>query len=105
MSEIDRQLTDADREEILRLVLTEASGTDVEEQLAAYPAKARGTFRKAAFEAGLVKANGLDRGGEEIRFGKPAQLSERGKRRLNELNERAAGNPGIEVAEDDDDED
>jgi hypothetical protein len=90
MKEPDRQLTDTDREEILRLVLAEAGGADVAEQLAAYPAKARSTFRKAAYESGLVKASGLDRGGEEIQFGKPAQLSERGKRRLGELNERAS---------------
>jgi hypothetical protein len=83
------QLTDEDREEILRLVLTEAGGTDVAALLGRYPAKARSTFRKAAFEAGLVRANGLDRGGEEIQFVKPAQLSERGKRRLAELNARA----------------
>jgi len=87
----DNQLTDADREEILRLVLTEASGADVGAKLEAYPVKARSTFRKAAFEAGLVRTSGLDRGGEEIRFNKPAQLSERGKRRLNELNARSSG--------------
>lgn len=91
MSGPDNQLTDTDREEILRLVLTEASGADVSAKLAAYPAKARSTFRKAAFEAGLVRTSGLDRDGEEITFNKPAQLSERGKRRLNELNARAAG--------------
>ena len=90
----DRQLTDADREEILRLVLIEAGGDDVERELAAFPAKSRSTFRKAAYEAGLVKANGLDRSAEEIRFGKPAQLSERGKRRLSELNERATQSSG-----------
>jgi len=90
MTEPERQLTDADREEILRLVLTEAGGADVRQQLAAYPAKSRSTFRKAAFEAGLVKTSGLDRSAEEIQFGKPAQLSERGKRRLVELNERAS---------------
>src|SRR4051812_29021827 len=88
-NEHDRQLTDADREEILRLVLTEAGGVDVEQELSAFPAKSRSTFRKVAYEAGLVKASGLDRSAEEIRFGKPAQLSERGKRRLSELNERA----------------
>jgi hypothetical protein len=104
MKELDRQLTDTDREEILRLVLIEAGGTDVAEQLSAYPAKARSTFRKAAFEAGLVKTNGLDRTGDEIHFGKPAQLSERGKRRLSELNARAAGNPSEEPDEDDDEE-
>ena len=90
MTQPDRQLTDDDREEIIRLVLTEDSGADVEKELAAYPAKSRSTFRKAAFEAGLVKSNGLDRSSEEIRFGKPAQLSERGKRRLSELNDRAS---------------
>ena len=104
MNDIDRQLTDDDREEILRLVLHEAAGDDVEAKLATYPARARSTFRKAAYEAGLVKANGLDRGGEEIRFGQPAQLSERGKRRLTELNQRAAGNPIEEPDEDDDEE-
>jgi hypothetical protein len=86
----DRQLTDDDREEILRLVLTEAGGGDVEGELSAYPVKSRSTFRKAAYEAGLVTTKGLDRGSEEIRFEKPAQLSERGKRRLSELNDRAS---------------
>jgi hypothetical protein len=90
MKEIDRQLTDDDREEILRLILIEAGGGDVAGQLAEYPAKSRSTFRKAAYEAGLVKASGLDRSSDEIQFGKPAQLSERGKRRLSELNDRAS---------------
>jgi hypothetical protein len=83
------ELTDDDREEILRLVLAEADNTEVAGDLARFPAEARGLFRKVVIEAGLVAGADLSAGeGGEQRFtGKPA-LTPRGRRRLSELNQK-----------------
>jgi hypothetical protein len=85
------ELTDDDREEILRLVLAEADGTDVAGDLGRFPAESRGLFRKVVIEAGLVAADlAADAGGEQRFTGTPA-LTPRGRRRLTELNAKREG--------------
>jgi hypothetical protein len=83
------ELTDDDREEILRLVLAEADNVDVANDLARFPAEARGLFRKVVIEAGLVTGADLSTGsdGEQRFTGRPT-LTPRGRRRLSELNEK-----------------
>jgi hypothetical protein len=87
--ENNRPLNDQDREEILRLVLTEASGGDVSGQLGRFPVSVRNTFRRVVEEAGLVRSGGtlLSDHGEAV-FQQPLSLTERGRRRLMELNQR-----------------
>lgn len=88
MNDENRELTDADREELLRLVLSEAEGKDVSGSFASYPHAAISTFRRAAFQAGLVQAKGLVMKGDVEVFDGRTKLSDRGRRRLKELNER-----------------
>lgn len=84
-----RELTDADREEILRLILSEAAGADVTRDLNRYPVEARNTFRRVVQEAGLVRSGGSRTTPEgEILFEKPLALTPIGRKRLAELNER-----------------
>lgn len=85
------ELTDADREELLRLVLCEAEGKDVSEAFASYPHGAISTFRRAAFQAGLVQAKGVGMKGDLAAFEGRPKLSDRGRKRLKELNERKGG--------------
>jgi hypothetical protein len=85
-----KELTDEEREELLRLILMEASGTDANEQLERFPANARSLFRRVVVQAGLVKVKELSQHGMENRFVEP-KLSEKGLLRLNELNGRFGG--------------
>jgi hypothetical protein len=90
MNDSEQGITDAHREEMLRLVLAEAAGEDVAGALAPYPSEERSRFRRVVVEAGMVKAKGLaTRKGETV-FEPPTQLSDRGRRRLKELNDRRA---------------
>jgi hypothetical protein len=91
MNSSPEKITDTDREEILRLVLSEASGVEVEEALRRFPMGIRGKFRQVACEAGLVKGKLAKNGAGETRFASGSKLSERGVRRLTELNSRKAG--------------
>ena len=84
------ELTDEDRERILRLVLIEASGGDAGEELQGYPADARNLFRRVVVQAGLVKVKELKEKGVENHFVQP-KLSEKGARRLKELNGKFGG--------------
>lgn len=82
------ELTDDDREEILRLVLSEADGVDVAADLGRFPAESRGLFRKVVIEAELVAAGGLAEKEGELRYAGEPKLTQRGRRRLTELNAR-----------------
>jgi hypothetical protein len=89
MSQNDRELYDEDREEVLRLILMEAGGEDVREKLAEYPVAARSTFRRVVQEAGLVQTKGLAKGDAgELLFDGPTTLTQRGRKRLDEINAR-----------------
>jgi hypothetical protein len=88
VNENGREITDIDREEILRLVLSEAGGADVSEDLKRYPQVARSKFRQVVCEAGLVSAKLVTGSEGEIGFGEPKKLTERGRKRLNDLNTR-----------------
>jgi hypothetical protein len=91
MNSSANDITDTDREEILRLVLSEASGVEVEESLRRFPTGIRGKFRQVACEAGLVRGKLAKDGAGETRFASGSRLTERGVRRLTELNARKAG--------------
>lgn len=89
MQENNREMFDEDREEVLRLILCEASGIDVRQELAAYPSSARSMFRKVVHEAGLVQSAGLVTGDTgELLFKGPLSLTPRGRKRLDEINAR-----------------
>jgi hypothetical protein len=88
MSEEQREITDGDREEILRLVLSEAEGMDVAGALSRYPRAIRSKFRQVVCEAGLVKGGLARPVNGESAFGAGAALTDRGRRRLKELNAR-----------------
>ena len=89
MSDPGRELYDEDREEVLRLILTEAGGADVREALGNYPMEIRTTFRRVVQEAGLVESSALEKGdGGEWHFGERTSLTPRGRKRLDELNKR-----------------
>ena len=91
------ELTDDDREEILRLVLAEADGTDVAGELGRFPADSRSLFRKVVIEAGLVDNTDLVAGeGAEQHFTGTPSLTPRGRRRLAELNARKEKGGGME---------
>lgn len=91
----DPELTDADREELLRLVLCEAEGKDMAEAFASYPHSAISTFRRAAFQAGLVQAKSVAMKGDLAVFEGRPKLSDRGRKRLKELNERKEGKSAL----------
>src|SRR5688572_19170961 len=98
MSEQNDSVYDEDREEVLRLILTEASGTDSRRELEAFPVAVRNTFRRVVLEAGLVQAKGLSEGLDgEMLFDEPITLTPRGRKRLNELNGRRGGTNGHAV--------
>lgn len=98
MSEDGRELFDEDREEVLRLILAEASGSDVRRELDAYPLDIRSQFRKVVREAGLVESAGLEKDDSgELLFGKKTVLTPRGRKRLNELNIRRSSSNGSAV--------
>ena len=109
MQENDREMFDEDREEVLRLILSEVAGEDVRRELAEYPIPARNLFRRIVQEAGLVQTRGTSRGdaGEVLFEG--ATLTPRGRKRLDELNARrnAPGNQanGHDADVDDDEDD
>jgi hypothetical protein len=111
MTDNDRELFDEDREEVLRLILCEASGMDVRRELAEFPIAARSMFRKVVQEAGLVSSRGLAKGDAgEMLFNEPIALTPRGRKRLDELNSRRttpgdATNGHSDPHEIDDDED
>jgi hypothetical protein len=88
MVDENREITDVDREEILRLVLSEAEGMNVAEALGRYPRGIRSKFRQVVCEAGLVKGKLAAPVNGESGFGAGASLTERGRRRLKELNAR-----------------
>ncbi|MEO5929736.1 MAG: hypothetical protein ABIR47_07380 [Candidatus Kapaibacterium sp.] len=83
----NQDLTDEDREEILRLILSEADGIDVRGELGKYPQPSRNLFRRVVREGGLVTSGDLsnDSSGES-QFVAPVKLTPRGRRRLQELN-------------------
>ena len=87
-----RDLTDDEREELLRLILIEAGGTDAGEELRRFPPTARSLFRKVVVQAGLVKVRELSEKGIENHFVEP-KLSQKGARRLNELNGKFGDTP------------
>lgn len=103
------QLYDEDREQILLLVLREAAGEDVAEELDKYPPEARGKFRTIVCEAQMVRTTKVVRGsGGEALFSGQTSLTPRGRRRLDELRARAASGAtasDIESVDDDDDDD
>ncbi len=86
----NEDLNDDDREEILRLVLMEAGGTEVAAPLAEFPAEARSTFRRVVCEARLVNGKLVEAEGE-MKFGGKPLLTDRGRRRLKEIDERRKG--------------
>jgi hypothetical protein len=89
MSENNRELYDEDREEVLRLILSEAAGQDVYDELVEYPVSVRSMFRKVVYEAGMVQTVGLVKGDAgEMLFGDRTSLTPRGRKRLDELNAR-----------------
>jgi hypothetical protein len=104
-----QQLYDEDRERILLLVLREAAGEDVAEELNRYPAEARGKFRTIVCEAQMVRTAKVVRGdGGEALFSGQTALTPRGRRRLDELRAREASGAtasDIDPADDDDDDD
>ncbi len=82
-------ITDDDRERVLWLVLREAEGENIREEIEQYPVEMRNKFRKVVQEAGLVKSGPSQKGdGGELLFGKNTTVTERGKRRLQELGKR-----------------
>jgi hypothetical protein len=100
------QLYDEEREQILLLVLREAAGEDVGEQLNLFPKEARSKFRTIVCEAQMVRTEKVVRGeGGEAFFSGRTSLTDRGRRRLAELRARAAGEASDEPVEDDDDDD
>lgn len=89
---------DEDREEVLRLILAEAGGSDVRRELDNYPVEMRNTFRRIVQEAGLVESSGLQPSDEgELTFGSKTALTPRGRKRLNELNGRRSSSNGSAV--------
>jgi hypothetical protein len=88
MIDENREITDVDREEILRLVLSEAEGMNVAEALGRYPRGIRSKFRQVVCEAGLVTGGLATPVNGESAFGAGAGLTDRGRRRLKELNAR-----------------
>jgi hypothetical protein len=97
MNENNRELYDEDREEVLRLILAQANGDDVDDALKSFPISARNMFRKVVQEAGLVETTGMVKGDAgEMFFADRTTLTPRGRKRLEELNARRK-EPGNET--------
>ena len=94
MMDNEREMYDEDREELLRLILAQVDGADVDDDIAGFPVKARNTFRRVVQEAGLVDAKSMTKleSGEMV-FDNPT-LTPRGRKRLSELNGRRDGANG-----------
>ena len=67
---------------------SEAEGMNVAEALGRYPRGIRSKFRQVVWEAGLVKGKLAAPVNGESGFGAGASLTDRGRRRLKELNAR-----------------
>jgi hypothetical protein len=82
-------LTDDEIERILWLILREVDGQDVADALAAYSPAALSKFRTIVVEAKMVRADRMETTPDgEKRFVGMVELTPRGRKRLDEMNEK-----------------